>query len=305
MAAENAKTGYHAATASVPLWMYLFLCVGLVAASQSGNLVRLGSASPVAIAGWRLLLASMIMGVLAGPRLADLLSLCRKDVILLVCAGVALSLHLTAWIAAVQHTKVANAAMFFSINPIFTAIAAHYVYGEAITKRLALSVAIGLAGIFVIGYDDMHLSIASLNGDALAVLSSVLFTVYFLFGKTLRRSLDNRVYVAGIYFVAAVVSFAIMLALGVPVTGYSSRTWLCFLLLAIVPTAIGHTSLNAALRYFDASRVSAATLSEPVMAGAVAWLAWGEVLDWSDAAGFLLISISVLALVFERKKTAL
>ncbi|MEE8410659.1 MAG: hypothetical protein V3T05_13745 [Myxococcota bacterium] len=40
--------------------IYIFLAIGLVAASQSGNIIRIGDAHPVAIAAWRLLLASLL-----------------------------------------------------------------------------------------------------------------------------------------------------------------------------------------------------------------------------------------------------
>lgn len=283
----------------IPRYVYAFLAAGLVAASQSGNIIRLGDAHPVAIAAWRLLMACGIMAALAGPRLKEMLALTRREQVMMILAGVALAVHLMAWIASVQHTTVANAAIFFATNPVITAVAAHLVFGERITGRLLLSVALGLAGVAVIGLDDFHVSADSAAGDALSVLCSVLFTVYFLLGKRVRPRLDNRAYVAGVYGAAALTSFAALLALGLPVADYAPRTWLCFALLAVIPTAIGHTSLNAALRYMDASRVSAATLSEPVLAGLVAWWAWGETLRPSAFAGYLLICLSVGILAWD------
>lgn len=282
-----------------PRYVYAFLAAGLVAASQSGNLVRLGDAHPVAIAAWRLLMACGIMAAIAGPRLREILALSRHERVMMLAAGVALAAHLMAWIASVQRTTVANAAIFFATNPVITAVAAYAFFGERITGRLLLSVALGLFGIAVIGLDDFRVSEASAAGDALSVLCSVLFTVYFLLGKRVRPRLDNRAYVAGVYGAAASTSFIALFALGLPAVDYAPRTWLCFALLAVVPTAIGHTSLNAALRYFDASRVSAATLSEPVLAGLVAWWAWGETLRPSALLGYVLICFSVGVLVWD------
>jgi drug/metabolite transporter (DMT)-like permease len=281
----------------VPRSIYFFLALGLVAASQSGNIIRLGDAHPVAMAAWRLFMAALLMAAFAGRGLGEIRLLSRRDKALLFAAGAALSAHLITWIAAVQHTKVANAAIFFAVNPVITSIAARFLFGEPITMRLAAAVALGMAGTCVIGYDDFHVSRENVTGDALAILCSFLFTAYFMVGRRLRRTMGAASYVAAVYGTAALVSFAAVAFLGLPIVSYDSRTWLCFILLAVVPTAIGHTSFNAALRYIDASKISAATLTEPAMAGAVAWLAWGERMDAFDIAGYCLICLSVLVLI--------
>jgi drug/metabolite transporter (DMT)-like permease len=291
-------------TGPVPRHVYVFLAIGLVAASQSGNLVRVGDAHPAVMAAWRLLLASGIMAAFAGPRLRDILALSRAEKWLTFLAGAALAAHLMTWIAAIQRTTVANAAIFFSVNPVVTGAAAHIIFGERISPKLAASVVLGLAGVAVIGLDDFRVSADSAAGDAFSLLCSFLFTAYFLFGKKVRAKLDNRAYVAAVYGSAALCGFAAAAALGLPVLEQSQRNWLCFILLAIIPTSIGHTALNAALRYMDASRISAATLSEPVLAGLVAWWAWGEAARPSAFAGYALIAASVVVLVWDEVRGA-
>jgi drug/metabolite transporter (DMT)-like permease len=287
----------------IPLRVALFLAIGLIAASQSGNLIRLGDAHAVAIAAWRLGLASLFLLPLAWGRLHELRSLDGSDRNLLILAGAALAGHFFAWIAAVQNTTVANAATFFAINPVLTAGAGWLFYREPITPRFAISIALGLCGVAIMGASDFRLQPDHLFGDALAVLCSILFTAYFLLGKRVRRTLDNRVYVTSLYGVAAVVSFATLALLGLPLTDYDSRTWLCFLLMALIPTMIGHTSLNYALRYIAAGRISTLTLTEPFMAGLVAWYAWDEAIRLSTAIGYVLVSLSVLVLFMDSDRT--
>jgi drug/metabolite transporter (DMT)-like permease len=109
------------------------------------------------------------------------------------------------------------------------------------------------------------------------------------------------VYVTYLYGIAAVVGFVAMAVLEVPATGYTSRTWLCFLLMALVPTLLGHTSFNYALRWIDAGRLAVFTLVEPALAGLVAWLAWGEEPGLGSIAGYALVCLSVLVLVTEKR----
>lgn len=287
-----------------PAHVLPFLAVGIFAASQSGNIIRLGDAHPIAIAAWRLAIASLLLAPLAGRRLAGLARLSAGDWLSLVLAGTAIAGHFFTWIAAVQRTTVANAAVFFAINPVMTAAAGWVFFGEKPTRGLVASVVLGLAGVAVLGWADLDLSPENLAGDAFAIACSVLFTAYFLLGKRVRRVLDNRAYVTALYGVAALVSFGAMAFLEIPFVGYSDRTWLCFGLMALVPTMVGHTAFNYALKYLPAGRISAMTLAEPLLAGAVAWVAWDEPLGRATLAGYVLVSLSVLAVVIERRRAA-
>jgi len=275
---------------------FFFLALGLLAVSQSGNIIRLGQAHPAAIAAWRLLLATLVLGPLAGRRLASLARLTRGEWSLLLFSGAALAAHFYTWIAAVQMTTVANAAIFFAVNPVFTAMAAHFIFGERLGRPLLLSIVLGLSGVVVIGVGDFSLTASSAAGSAMALLCALLFTVYFLAGKRLRPRLDNRVYVTVVYGTAALCSFAVFPFLDLPLVRYNGITWLCFVLMAAFPTLIGHTSYNHALRHFPASRIAAATLVEPLLAGLVAFFAWGEGITGFGVAGYILIGLSVLAL---------
>ena len=255
---------------AAPRNVYLFLALGLVVASQSGNIIRLGHAHPVAIAAWRLLLATVLLAPLAGRDLSKLARLTRKEWLLLVGAGLALATHFITWISAVQNTTVANAATFFAINPVITAVFAFLFFREGLGLRLAGAIGLGIAGIAVLGWSDFSFSPDHLLGDGLALVCSVLFTCYFLLGKRLRSVLPTTTYVAAVYGVAAVFAFIALFALDLPVVRYDGQTWICFVLMALGPTMIGHTSFNHALAHLKASWISTATLSEPLLAGLLA-----------------------------------
>jgi drug/metabolite transporter (DMT)-like permease len=285
---------------TVPRRVVVFLCIGLAAASQSGNIIRIGEAHPVAMAAWRLLIASCLLAPLAGRDLLKLRELSRREVLLLFAAGLALAAHFFTWIAAVQLTTVANAAVFFSINPVITAAGGWLVFGERVGGRLLVSIVLGIAGVAVIGGGDLSFSREHLPGDGMAILCSVLFTVYMLLGKRLRRVLPTTAYVTAIYGVAALAGFTCMPIFGLPLAGYSPATWLCFFLLALFPTMIGHTSFNNASRYIHAGKIATATLSEPLLAGLVAWYAWNEAVSLQTAAGYAVICLSVMVLVSDR-----
>jgi drug/metabolite transporter (DMT)-like permease len=283
----------------VPRWVYGSLAVGLVAASQSGNIVRLGSADPAAIVGWRLALSFAVLAPFAWRYRGQALRLTALEWLLAVTCGMLLAAHLLTWVAAVQHTRVATASLLFAVNPVYTALGAAAIYGEKVTGRLWLAILLGLAGAAVLGWGDVRVG-GDLTGPFLALACGMLFTAYFLVGKRLRVGMDNLPYVTLIYGVAGAVTLLALPAMGLPFVDYDGRTWGCFLLMAAVPTLMGHTSFNMALRYLDASRLSVATLSEPAMAGLGAWVFWGEAVTPHMAAGYAFIAASVVVLVSER-----
>jgi len=284
-----------------PKRIWIFLAIGIPALSQSANIIRLGDAHPFAIAAWRLSLAAVVLIPLAGPKLARLVSLSPREKLLLAGAGVALALHLFAWIAAVQKTTVANATLVLAMNPVITALAAFFIFGERASGGLKIAILLGVLGVAAVGWHDLAFEPAHLSGDALSMLSSFLFTAYLLIGKRARASVDTEVYAAAIYGVAGLVGFVAMLSSGVPLVDYSGQTWLCFGLMALVPTLIGHTSLNAAVRYLPAARITALTLAEPLLAGTVAFFAFGERVSKGAFVGYSFICASVLIAAFQRR----
>ncbi len=282
----------------------VFLAVGLVAASQSGNIVRLGDAPGVAIAAWRLVIATAVLFPFAWRQRRELRALSHRDLALVVLVGLTLAAHFVAFIMGVQRTTVANAMLFFAINPVFTATASWFLYRERIGPRLIGSIVLGVGGVAVMGFTDLAFSSEHLVGDGLALLSAVLFSAYFSLGKHLRRSLSNTVYVTSIYGVAAIPCLIALPLLGHPLAAYDGQTWLCFVLMAAIPTLLGHGAMNHALKHIDASRVSTATLVEPLLGGLVAFWLWSEELGVATAVGYALIAGSVMVLLSDRRRPA-
>lgn len=282
---------------SVPLPIIVFFVCGIFAISQSGNIVRLGETNASAIALWRLILATALLMPFALGQWRTLLSLRRMELLLLLAGGLILGIHFVTWIAAIQHTKVANAASILAAAPTLTALCSRLLFGEKFGPFFLWSLLLGTAGVLVISLPSLALHSDHLWGDTLACICMLLYVAYLLVGKRLRSKLPNIVYVVVLYGVAAIACLIIMLCYQLPFWGYSSQTWICFVLMALLPTIVGHTSINSALRYFDAGRVAVAGLAEPPLAALVAYFAWGEGVSQWAAAGFALIAISIILLL--------
>jgi drug/metabolite transporter (DMT)-like permease len=83
-------------------------------------------------------------------------------------------------------------------------------------------------------------------------------------GRGLRSHVPLLPYISLVYGTAAAVLIGIALGTGGQPFGYPPRAYLWFLLLALLPQLIAHSTINWALRYLTAAYVSITLLGEPV-----------------------------------------
>ena len=112
-------------------------------------------------------------------------------------------------------------------------------------------------------------------------------------GRRVRRRMPLLPYISVVYIVAAVLLLSAALAVGSPLTGYPSSSYVWMTLVALIPQVMGHSSLNWALAHLNATVVSLSVRAEPVIATALAVPVLDEVPRWTAFPGGLLILVSV------------
>jgi len=212
---------------------------------------------------------------------------------ILWCAGVALALHFATWIASLDYTTVAISTLLVSASPLWTAL-----YDGLVRRRrfpLTVPLAFVAATLGLILITSSHHSAPPYPGHAtlgalLALLGSVAFAAYLLLVREVRSVLRTRTIVLNTYTCAAIV---LVLAAAVAHQGppalHSTTAWGGILAMALVSQLLGHTGMNAALRWFSPSAVSFSTLLEPVIAAFLALLLFGEQLSGLAIAGAILL----------------
>jgi drug/metabolite transporter (DMT)-like permease len=293
--------------ASHPLQHYGILLAGIVAVSTSSILIRLADAPPLVVGTWRLLLAALFLTPFAFPRARrewGLLS--RFEMLALAGSGVALAVHFAAWIYSLSLTTVASSTVLVATNPIFVGLATHYILRQPIGKSMLVAIAVTLAGSVLIGYGDVALSPRALLGDLLALAGAVAGSAYIMMGQVVRRRVSTLTYVWPCYGLASLILLAISLITRQPLLGYRPQTMVIFVLLAVVPQILGHSSFNWALGHFSSLLVTVALLGEPVGATLLAWLVLGEVPATLALLGGPLIMLGILlASLAERREHAI
>jgi drug/metabolite transporter (DMT)-like permease len=182
------------------------LVVAVFATAWAAPLIRLTTAPPLAIAAWRLTMASLVLGPLfcSGGARREWRGMTGRDRRVAGLAGVALALHFAAWIASVRLTSVAASSVLVSLSPVFAWLLSRVFLGEQPTVRQSLGILLAVGGAIVIALGDARTGASgALLGDALALVGALCGASYFVIGRHLRSRLGLTAYVTPVYGVAA------------------------------------------------------------------------------------------------------
>ena len=283
-----------------PILLYSLVAFGVAAISCAAVLIRLAEAPSLAIAAYRLGLASLVTAPMALARdYQGLRSLTDSQLLWCLASALALAVHFAAWIASLEHTSVASSVVLVTTSPILIAAISHVVYQERLTASMTGGIALGVTGGVAVALGDWAAGDDELFGDLLALVGAVAAGAYFLIGRRVRRSLSNVSYIALVYLGAALALMAAVGTTATPLAGFGTETYWILILIALVPQILGHSSLNWALGHLSATLVAVAVMAEPVGAALLAWLVLGEAPPPTSVAGGALVLAGVY-LAFRR-----
>jgi drug/metabolite transporter (DMT)-like permease len=277
------------------------LVVGVCAVSTAALLIREAEAPSMVIAASRLALASLPLLAIEGLQRARGANTAptddaRRQLALTLLAGVFMALHFGFWVASAKQTSIVTTVVLVTTQPLFVALLAGWLLSEHAHRDTWLGIALATAGAAVMVSADAGSGSDTLIGDLYAVLGAMFASGYILTGRLMLASgLGCRPYVTRAYTVAAVLLVATALLTGETFAGYSTRTYVIFLLLALVPQLIGHTAINRSLGYLPAATVAVAILGEPVGATILGAIFLNETPTALQLIGALLVLAGVYA----------
>jgi drug/metabolite transporter (DMT)-like permease len=280
----------------------LGLAIGVTASSTASTFIRLaqGSMTSLAVAAWRLTIATLILAPLAlATCRKEWRALTRREWGLIVASGLLLAAHFYTWITSLALTSVAASVVLVATSPLFVGAISHFFLKERMSRQMVIGMAVALAGSLIIGLADAGEGAHQITGDLLALLGALSVAGYMLIGRNLRAQkatpLSLLGYVFPVYGTAALALMGAALAGGVALGGYPAQVWLWLTLMAIFPQIVGHSTLNWALGHVSAIFVALAVLAEPIGSTLLAWLILREPPRLSTLIGGLLILIGIMA----------
>ncbi|MBV9271302.1 MAG: DMT family transporter, partial [Candidatus Eremiobacteraeota bacterium] len=235
----------------------------------------MSGAQPVAVSAARLAIAAAILlAVALVKRTSDRAPTSHENMVF-AFAGIALAVHFVTWIWSLQYISVAVSTLLVATTPIWTALYDARFKHRSFTRLTLAGFILGAAGLVcVVSTVRTSAPIAGhiFLGALLAFSGSLAIGAYFLMVREVRDAFGTRTIVTRTYaWAAAVLIIASILLRQAPPAIDDGAAWAGIIGMALISQLVGHTALNAALRWFSPSAVAFATLLEPVFAGVLAW----------------------------------
>jgi drug/metabolite transporter (DMT)-like permease len=280
-------------------WHFAALLGGNAALALGPWLVRLTDTGPAAAGFWRMLLPLPLFAWLAWRERATSHASART-VMLLLAAGAFFAADLASWHVGIEQTRLGNATLFGNAGSLLLVIWGVIALRRAPNRPEWLAITAAFGGAAILMGRSLEISTASLIGDLLCLLAGVFYVFYLVPAQRARESLGQWSVLALVCAAAAPPLLAIALLLGEPVWP-GPVGWTPVIALAISSQVVGQGLLVYALKHFTPLVVGMALLTQPAIAAAVGWLAFGERLGALDVVGMALVSA---ALVLARARAA-
>lgn len=257
------------------------LSVALLAIGSAALWIRLSHASAMTMAFHRLLYATVVVAFPGGRALRrELPALGVRHRWAVVGAGLALAVHFTAWIASIAPrspfaTSTAASTTLVVTHPAMVLLAERVFFKTTLRAVHGVGIFLALSGAALIACSDLGAG-HRLTGDFLALLGAGAGAVYFLLGSRVRAGLSLWAYVFPVYATATVGVLVAGVLTETPLVECSFREQMLFVVMALGPMVVGHTTLNWSLRWLPAWMVSAVILAEPPVSVALVYFVTGE-----------------------------
>jgi len=276
---------------------YILLAFGVFCCSTAVIMVKACGVEAIPLAAYRQLIAAAVLAPLfvrEWRRHASAFG--RRQTLRAILPGVLLGTHFMTWIYGARLTDAANASLIVNMVPIVMPFLLHVLIRERLTRGEWLATAIALAGLLVLTAADYEFRPDHFLGDVVCLGSMLLFAGYLALGRRNRDFPSIWLYIPPVYLAGGMACLLTALAAGSDLAVPSPRDWLLVLGLGIVPTVLGHSLLNVAMRHLRGQTVSIANLSQFLFAGVLAFFLLDEIPAWNFyLAAVLVVAGAVLA----------
>jgi drug/metabolite transporter (DMT)-like permease len=273
--------------------IYLLLATALLAISTASIFARfIPDLSPIIIGLWRMFIASIILWSFSSAKPQGRLS--RKNRILTSISGVFLGLHFAFFFGAVKYTSIANATLLSATAPVFTVLFELIVLRRKINYIIVLGLILAIVGTLIVGGVPSKVGSGDFTGRILALLAGGTIAVVYLLAEHIRRTSRTLPYTRFIYTSAGLTLALLALILGLPVSPVSSTNLIFLLMLGIIPTIIGHSSLYYAVKFTSPTIIASIPIGEPVVASILAWIILNENLFATTILGGVIILVGLV-----------
>ncbi len=285
---------------------YLGLIIAVFAVSWASIFIRwCGDTPAVVISFYRMFWSTALLltyQLITSPRALALKGLSPRSRKLMIIAGILLAFHFATWIASIQLTKISHSLVLESTHPVLALLLSPLILKERGSWSAVVAAILTFVGIVIIAGQDIFATNGKFFGDLLALAGALFVTLYILIARHQREKIALIPYLIVVYGTATLVLLILVVLRGYPLFDYPLPVHGYMLLLALIPTGIGHSLINWAARKLPVYKVNFSILGEPVIASIMAYLIFAEQPYGLFYLGAVFIVLGILLALVDRTR---
>jgi len=279
-------------------YVYVVLAAGLWALSgTAAKYLFQGGMSPFELVQLRTTISAAMLFVWLAVRKRSLLSIARKDYLYFPLLGIMLGAMQFTYLYSISRIQVAAAVLLQYQAPVL--IAAYALFFNR--KRLSVVTLASLFGAvmgcyLMVGAYNLDLLHMNRTGIISGLASAVAFALY-----SVRSEYGMRTYAPWtVLFYALLFAAAIWNVLHPPFSAFRARygasAWQWILFICLFGTVLPFGLYNEGIKRIRSTRASITATLEPIMAGVIAYMFLGEMMEPWQIMGAGLVIASILLL---------
>ncbi len=217
----------------------------------------------------------------------------KKDVLILLLAGIFFATDVGLANTAYHYTSVANVNLLSTLTPLTIVPVTFWVFKERIPKFYLLGLVVALLGVFILVSGKIEPTETNYIGDAMAFASSIFYGLFLLVSYKMRKRIGGStiLFVAGVGSVITFFIYASFLeGFQVPATG---RDWLLMLGLSLCMQTIGQGLFTYCQGKISVNISSVVGLIQPAFAAVYAWIIFSERLSGMEVIGVVIVAVGI------------
>jgi drug/metabolite transporter (DMT)-like permease len=249
------------------------------------------------VAGMRTVFAAIaLMAVYKRSRNPDRPPLRRDEYPQLCIIGVCgIAVNQVCFLIGLSLTSASHAALVIGLTPFMVLFLAWFRGQEAFTSNRAIGLAVAVCGMALLQKPSASAQTASLLGDVLILGAGLSFAVYTVFGKELAAEHGGMAVIAVSYAAGAIflLPMTLFFASRFDFSQVSAAAWWAFGYMSVVSSVLCYIGWAYALKRLSASRLTAFSYLQPLVATLLALPMLGEPITAALVSGGGLIMAGV------------
>jgi drug/metabolite transporter (DMT)-like permease len=274
-------------------WALPALLLGVIALGFSPIFVRLSEVGPIATAVNRLVLPLPLFWALLWARPDERVTTGWRDIGILALGGVFFAGDLAVWHWSLKLTTVANSTFLANLSSMLVVLFAWLLFRERVSRLFLYGLATALTGAALLMSRSFEISATTLAGDGCALIAAGFYAGYLLSVARVRQRVPALATIAVGGLAASLILLPLALLTEGQIWPVTFNGWMAALALAVVSQSIGQMLLIYAMGHVPAGLGAMALLMQPVIAGVLAWILFGESLGPLQMVGAAAILVGI------------